>query len=142
MPRRLLPRRILAAIAFLAAPLATAGRCAADTPAVVASIAPLHSLVAGVMAGVGAPALLIRPGASPHAYAFKPSEARALRHAKVVFWIGEGLETFLARPLRSLSGEAVVVEMTRDPAEKGVYPSGVMEDRNMAGDGFFLKHAE
>lgn len=70
-------------------------------PAVVASLQPVHSLVAGVMQGVGQPHLLITGGASPHDYSLRPSDARALAGADVVFWIGPALENFLARPLKA-----------------------------------------
>ncbi|MBM3559858.1 MAG: zinc ABC transporter substrate-binding protein, partial [Alphaproteobacteria bacterium] len=48
---------------------------AAETPAVVASIPPVHSLVAAVMEGVGKPALLIPGAVSEHTYTLKPSDA-------------------------------------------------------------------
>lgn len=66
---------------------------------VVASIKPVHALVAGVMQGVGEPLLLVPGGASPHEYSLKPSDARALSMARVVFWIGPDLESFLVKPL-------------------------------------------
>lgn len=81
-------------------------------PKVVASIGPLHSLVAGVMEGVAEPTLLIPAGASPHAYALKPSDARALSRADLVVWVGEGLEAVLEQPLHSLGGSARVVELS------------------------------
>lgn len=81
--------------ALLFAPLFA---CAAQ-PVVVASIKPVHALVAGVMQGVGEPLLLISGGASPHEYSLKPSDARALGAAQVVFWIGPELESFLVKPL-------------------------------------------
>lgn len=84
---------------------------AAEAPRVVASIKPVHSLVAGVMAGVDKPYLLIRGGASPHTYVMRPSDARALAGARVIFWIGEDMETFLARPLRALGGKAMSVAL-------------------------------
>ncbi len=103
----------------------------ADGPVVVASIAPLHSLLSGVMAGVSEPHLLVRGGASPHTYTLRPSDMRALENATAVFWIGEGLETFLVRPLgaRQAQGEVVEVmaipEMVLRPArEGGVWEKG------------------
>jgi zinc transport system substrate-binding protein len=80
-----------------------------EAPAVVVSIKPLHSLVAGVMEGVGEPALLIEGASSPHSYAMRPSEAEALARAEVVFWVGEGLEGFLVKPITALSDDARVV---------------------------------
>lgn len=85
---------------------------AAAPPQVVVSIAPLHSLVSGVMAGVAEPRLLIGGGASPHAYALKPSDARALSEAALIVWVGEGLESMLERPLHSLAGKARVLELS------------------------------
>jgi zinc transport system substrate-binding protein len=79
---------------------------AAEVPRVVASIAPVHSLVAGVMRGVGMPTLLIKGGASPHTYSLRPSDAKALASARLIFWVGEDLERFLDRPLRTLGRDA------------------------------------
>jgi zinc transport system substrate-binding protein len=80
-------------------------------PRVVVSIAPVHSLVSGVMAGVAEPQLLIPPGASPHAYSLKPSDARALAEAQLVVWVGESLEPMLEKPLAALAGSARVIEL-------------------------------
>ncbi|MDH3596350.1 MAG: zinc ABC transporter substrate-binding protein [Rhodospirillales bacterium] len=85
---------------------------AAAAPKVVASIMPVHALIAGVMEGVGAPVLLMRRGGSPHGYSLRPSEARALSEAELVFWIGGQLETFLARPLAALAGQARVIALS------------------------------
>jgi len=72
-------------------------------PRVVASIAPLHSLVAAVMQGAGAPALLLSGGESPHSFSLRPSDARMLNTADVLFWIGPQLELPLARILPNLA---------------------------------------
>lgn len=71
----------------------------AETPNVVVSIKPVHSLVASIMEGVGEPSLIMEGAASPHTYTMKPSNAAALQAAKVVFWVGPGLEAFLDTPL-------------------------------------------
>src|SRR5919106_6675550 len=92
--------------------LAAGDSAGADpAPAVVVSIKPIHALVAGVMAGVATPELLIEGAGSPHSYALRPSQAQALEEADVVFWVGEGLEAFLEKPLAALSGNAKVVEL-------------------------------
>jgi zinc transport system substrate-binding protein len=95
---------VLACLALLAVPSTFAQ--AGPAPAVMASIKPVHSLVAGVMDGVGKPGLLVEGAASPHTYALKPSQVRALSDAKLVFWIGPGLENFLAKPMENISGDA------------------------------------
>lgn len=84
-------------------------------PQVVVSIKPVHSLVAAIMQGVGEPALIVEGAASPHTYSLKPSNARALENADVVFWVGHGLEAFLEKPLEALAGKATVVELEDAP---------------------------
>lgn len=83
----------------------------ASPPKVAVDIAPLHSLVAQVMDGVGEPDLLIPSEASPHSYSLRPSEARALSRADVVFRVGDSLTPWLGKSVTSLAGSAVQVEM-------------------------------
>lgn len=83
-----------------------AGAAASAAPPVVATIVPIHGLTAAVMEGVGEPRLLLPPGTSPHAYSMKPSDAAALEEAELVVWVGDALETFLARSLDNLAGDA------------------------------------
>ncbi|MGX9416744.1 zinc ABC transporter substrate-binding protein [Vibrio sp. WJH972] len=91
--------------------VASASQAYAQVPRVAVDIAPLHSLVAQVMNGVGEPNLLIRPEASPHEYNLRPSEAKALSDANIVFWIGEGLTPWLEKPLETLASGATKIEM-------------------------------
>jgi zinc transport system substrate-binding protein len=82
------------------------------TEGVVASIKPVHSLVAAVMEGVGTPQLLVKGAGSPHTYALRPSEAQALEQARLVFRIGNDLEVFLTRPLETLGSKATIVNLS------------------------------
>ena len=78
---------------------------------VVASIKPIHSLVAGVMEGTGTPTLIVAGAGSPHTYALKPSQARRLQEADLVFWVGNTLEPFLQKPLESIASKATTVTL-------------------------------
>ncbi len=69
------------------------------SPKVVVSIAPIYSLVMGVMEGVGEPLLLMQSTASPHHFSLRPSHMKALSGAQLVIRIGEDFERFLNRPL-------------------------------------------
>ncbi|MDH3662461.1 MAG: zinc ABC transporter substrate-binding protein [Alphaproteobacteria bacterium] len=89
---------------------AKTARAASDIK-VAATIAPVHSLVAMVTDDLIEPALIVRPGASPHSYALKPSEARALDEADVVFWVGEALEPWMAKAVTTLAADAAVIEL-------------------------------
>ena len=102
--------RILARI-WLLMVLLGAGAGGARAAEVVVSIKPLHSLVAGVMQGVGAPSLLIKGAASPHGYSLRPSDARALSGADLVVWIGRDFEAFLAKALAVMAPRARVLEV-------------------------------
>jgi zinc transport system substrate-binding protein len=88
---------------------------AAEPVTVVASIKPVHSLVAGVMQGAGSPHLIVQGGASPHSYSMKPSDAAAMERAAVVVWVGEGLEAFLESAIDTLATRAAVVELAEVP---------------------------
>ena len=105
----------LAASLLLSGMLVSTTATAADAPKVVVSIKPIHSLVAAVMEGVGTPDLIVDGAASPHTYALKPSNARNLEQAQVVFWVGPGMEAFLQKPLTSLGSNATVVELDQAP---------------------------
>ncbi len=107
-------RGMLAALAAVLLAAAGSGPAMADVRVVV-SIKPLHSLVAGIMQGHGAPHLIVEGGNSPHTYAMKPSDAEALQEARVVFWMGKGLERFLVKPLEALAGGAQVVALSDAP---------------------------
>ena len=98
----------------LGALLASWAACSAE-PRVVASLKPLHALVAGVMQGVGTPQLLVPGGASPHDYSLRPSDARAIAEAEVVFWIGPDLESFLIKPLANVGDKVRVVALLDAP---------------------------
>jgi zinc transport system substrate-binding protein len=88
-----------------------AGTALADAPRVAVDIAPVHSLVARVMDGVGAPDLIVQPGGSPHEYSLRPSEAAALQEADIVVWIGPDLTPWLASAVGTLAGDAMRVTL-------------------------------
>jgi zinc transport system substrate-binding protein len=85
---------------------------------VVVSIKPLHALVAGVMAGVASPKLLVDGAASPHTYALKPSDARLLHKADLFFRMSAAVEPFTARIVRSLPDSVGVVTLLDAPGLK------------------------
>ena len=78
---------------------------------VVTSIKPVHSLVSGVMVGVGVPSLIIDGAGSPHTYSLKPSQAKQLQDAKLVFWMGDELETFLEGPIENIAQNATAIKL-------------------------------
>ena len=73
---------------------------------IVASIKPVHALVAGVMGDLGTPHLLLAAPTSAHHFTLKPSQARVLQNADIVFWIGPGMEQPLTKALATLAADA------------------------------------
>ncbi|MFC1684581.1 zinc ABC transporter substrate-binding protein [Pseudomonadota bacterium] len=88
---------------------------AAEPPRVVVSIAPVHSLIAGLMKGVAAPELLVKSGVSHHSFSLRPSHMRAITQANAIFWLGAEAETFLGRPLASARPEQRIFNLMQSP---------------------------
>ena len=78
---------------------------------VVASIKPIHSLASYLMDGIGKPDLIVDGYSSPHGFALKPSHAKMLQDADIIFYVGEGLENFLEKPLKSIAKKAEKIEL-------------------------------
>jgi len=78
---------------------------------VVASIKPIHSLASYLMDGVTKPKLIVDGYSSPHGFALKPSHAKMLQEADIIFWVGEDLENFMEKPLDSIAKKADKIEL-------------------------------
>lgn len=116
----------------------------AAEPSVVVTIKPIHSLVAGVMEGVGTPHLLVDGAASPHTFTLKPSGAKAIQQADVFIRVSEHLEPFTRRVVEALpqtvkvlsladaSGVTVLAQRTGDTFEKHSHGADDHDDRGHA----------
>ncbi len=80
---------------------------------VVTSIKPIHSLASYIMDGVGSPGLIIDGFNSPHSFQLKPSHAKMLEQADIIFWVGEDFENFLEKPLDSIANKAEKIELIK-----------------------------
>jgi zinc transport system substrate-binding protein len=112
MTRRVILIALAIAVAAIA-PSAAAPKVVA--PKVVVTVLPVHSLAAMVMQGIGTPGLLLKGGAAPHGYALRPSDARLIGNAEIIFWIGPAFETFLSGPLASLGRGAHITALAAAP---------------------------
>jgi zinc transport system substrate-binding protein len=127
MSRKLLPLSLAGAL--------MGGAAFADAPRVAADIAPVHSLVARVMEGIGTPDLIVQPGASPHEYALRPSEAVALQEAELVFWIGEDLTPWLEDAIETLATQATVTGLLgADGTVRLAFREGALFEAHEHGD--------
>lgn len=80
-------------------------------PRVAVSIAPVHSLVQGLMAGVASAELLIGNGQSPHGASLSPSAVRAVGLADLVVWVGPALEYPLASLMQQVDANKKITLM-------------------------------
>ncbi len=80
----------------------------AEVPKVATDIPAVHALVSQVMTGLGEPTLLMAAGGDAHDYQMRPSEARALNEADILFWIGPEMTPWLERAVSAgLQGRSV-----------------------------------
>ena len=100
----------LFSIPLLVAATFFAGAQAQADIEVLTSIKPLQLIAAAVQDGMGKPAVLLPPGASPHHYALRPSDVRQVRSADLLYWIGPDMEAFLAPVLEGRKSPSVAVQ--------------------------------
>lgn len=95
--------KYILALSLLVSPVA------AQTPSVLTDIPAVHSLVSQVMQGVGDPTILLNKGSDPHSFQMRPSQARALSQADLLFFIGPELTPWLERAINGvgIKGEAI-----------------------------------
>ena len=84
---------------------------AANAPNVLTTIKPLQLISQAITEGVSESDVLLPPGASPHSHSLRPSDARKLHSADVIFWVGPSMESFLTRTLPSAKNTKVVAMM-------------------------------
>ncbi|MCG7936209.1 MAG: zinc ABC transporter substrate-binding protein, partial [Candidatus Thiodiazotropha taylori] len=87
--------KLSATLLFFIATILFSGSSSAGLKVVV-SILPVHSLVSGLMSGVGEPYLLLKGNQSPHTMTLKPSDVRAMNQADLLVWVGDSLESPLS----------------------------------------------
>lgn len=70
---------------------------------VVTSVRPLAFIATAITDGITETKVLLPDGASPHAYAMRPSDIQILRNADIFVWIGPEMEVFLTKPIKQLN---------------------------------------
>lgn len=83
----------------------------AEVPRVVTDIPPVHSLAAQVLGDLGEAELLLPSGGNAHDYQLRPSQARAVAEADIVFWVGPEMTPWLDRTLDGIGGDARAVAL-------------------------------
>ncbi|WP_019645443.1 zinc ABC transporter substrate-binding protein [Novispirillum itersonii] len=117
MPVRPLLRSVTLATTLALTGTAVTARADSPVPVVVTSITPVYALTGAIMEGVGEPVRLIPQGQSPHTHVLKPSDARAVSKADVIFWVGPELEGTLPKTLTTAPKTAQIVPLLRSLGE-------------------------
>ncbi len=81
----------------------------AEAPVVVTDIPPVHALVSMVMGDLGAPILLLAPGADEHDFQLRPSQMLSLANAGLIIWISPELTPWLVRAMQSTSAPMLIL---------------------------------
>lgn len=90
-------------------------------PRVVATIKPIHSIAANVMAGVAEPELLLNAAVSEHTAQLTPSQVEAMQNADLIVAVGENLEAFLHKALENPEiGQKKIFEAGEAPGVKAL----------------------
>ncbi|WP_010299173.1 zinc ABC transporter substrate-binding protein [Candidatus Odyssella thessalonicensis] len=97
---------------LIKAPHAVAKGTVSSPPKVLVTIKPIHSLVAGIMEGVGEPELLMEADSSAHTHHLKPSEASKLHKAQVIIWVGPIYEAALKKSLDAVKNSVQLITVT------------------------------
>ncbi|OWY10950.1 zinc ABC transporter substrate-binding protein [Thioclava sp. F42-5] len=87
----------------------------AEAPSVVTDVPPVQSLVAQVMGDLGQPEVLLGQNSDAHHYQLKPSQARDLQDADLVFWVGPRLTPWLERAIDGVGVKGQSVELLHAP---------------------------
>ncbi|MBI0002193.1 zinc ABC transporter substrate-binding protein [Bartonella sp. W8122] len=103
---------------------------ASSVPQVVVSIKPLHSLVSAVMGKLGTPALIVKQAGSEHGYALKPSDAKILSKADIIFIANPDMELFLVKPIENLGVKDRMIALSSAPGVEllPIREGGLFED--------------
>ena len=104
-------KNLLKSVSCAFALLVSSQFAVASTPNVLTTIKPLQLISQAITEGVTDSEVLLPPGASPHNHSLRPSDARKLHSADVIFWVGPSMESFLTRTLPSSEKVKIVAMM-------------------------------
>lgn len=107
---------------------------AAENVRVLTTIKPLQQIATAVMQGIDNPGLLMEPGASPHTYALRPSDRRALAQTERIYWIGPELELFLQNLLERQDNAVALLHLPQMTVRELVQSHNFQGDKDTVHD--------
>ena len=100
---------------------------------VVASLKPVGFIAAAIADGVTPVEVLLPDGASEHDYALRPSDAKRLKNADLVVWVGPEMEAFMAKSAAELPAQKNL-EMVNIDGVKPLLISGAEDEDEHAAE--------
>ncbi|MDH1086146.1 zinc ABC transporter substrate-binding protein ZnuA [Pantoea brenneri] len=99
---------------------------------VVASLKPVGFIAAAIADGVTPVDVLLPDGASEHDYALRPSDAKRLKNADLVVWIGPEMEAFMAKSAAELPAKKNLAIVDINGVKPLLISGGEDEDEHTA----------
>ncbi|MDH2124718.1 zinc ABC transporter substrate-binding protein ZnuA [Pantoea brenneri] len=99
---------------------------------VVASLKPVGFIAAAIADGVTPVDVLLPDGASEHDYALRPSDAKRLKNADLVVWVGPEMEAFMAKSAAELPAKKNLAIVDINGVKPLLISGGEDEDEHTA----------
>ena len=87
---------------------------AADTKGVITTIQPINSLVSAVIGDTGKTISLIPADISPHKYKLKPSDAKKMQEANIIFFVSNHLESSVTKVFKNLPKNIKIINLLEE----------------------------
>ncbi len=87
---------------------------AAETKGVVTTIQPINSLVSAVIGNTGKTISLIPAEISPHEYKLKPSDAKKMQEANIIFFVSNHLESGVTKVFKNLPKNIKIIDLLEE----------------------------
>lgn len=99
---------------------------------VVASLKPVGFIAAAIADGVTPVDVLLPDGASEHDYSLRPSDAKRLKNADLIVWVGPEMEAFMAKSAAELPAQKNLAMVNIDGVKPLLISGGEDEDEHTA----------
>ena len=99
---------------------------------VVASLKPVGFIAAAIADGVTPVDVLLPDGASEHDYSLRPSDAKRLKNADLVVWVGPEMEAFMAKSAAELPAQKNLAMVNIDGVKPLLISGGEDEEEHAA----------
>ena len=87
---------------------------AAETKGIVTTIQPINSLVSAVIGNTGKTISLIPAEISPHEYKLKPSDAKRMQEANIIFFVSNHLESGVTKVFKNLPKNIKIIDLLEE----------------------------